>query len=289
VDSVLPDVGSAPDGASGRRASQALRAASVTSFGAILAAGEEAAVRQGLYRIGEARHSSIYTATQDLFLVRRRRLGPDRAEGPWTGLLTAWATQLLRRPSIGEVDATELNVVLEALAAAAHVEPESFRQHAHPTELSRRLAETGLRNGGFLGRAAAATLLGALRYGSPEVFEALRSMLHDSAVEVRQAAMEAILRLRRFDRRLIGDLTDVLSGPSVTVAWASAQLLGAIGENGSTPKGARDAIIAALAAAAEDPRSRRQVHFAYAETAMPEMPELDDVFTLTLRRVYRLG
>ena len=289
VDVVLPSTGPVPDGTSGRRASRALRDASVTSFGTILAAADQAAIRQGLYRIGEAKAASIYTALHDVQLVRQRRLGPDRADGPWTGLLTAWVSQLLRRPSIGEVDATELDAVLEALAAAAQVEPESFRQHAHAAELSQRLADKGLHHGGYLGRAAAATLLGALRYGSPDVFQALRSMLHDSAVEVRQAAMEAILRLRRFDRRLIRDLTNALSGTSVTVAWASAQLLGAIGANTRTPKDARDAIIAALAAAAGDPRSRRQVHFAYAETTMPEMPELDDVFTVALRRVYRLG
>ena len=289
VDRVLPDIGPTPDGSGGRRASRALRAVGITSFGAILAAREEAAIRQGLYRIGEAKASSIYTAAQDVQLARQRRLGPNRVEGPWAGLLTAWASQLLRRPRLSGVDAAELDAVIEALAAAAQVEPESFRQHAHAAELSERLAETGLRNSGYLARAAAASLLGALRYGSPDVFQALRSMLHDSAVEVRQAAMEAILRLRRFDRRLIGDLTDALSGPSVTVAWASAQLLGAIGANTRTPKDARDAIIAALAAAAEDSRSRRQVHFAYTETAMPEMPELDDVFTVALRRVYRLG
>jgi hypothetical protein len=69
----------------------------------------------------------------------------------------------------------------------------------------------------------------------------------------RQAALEAILRLRSVDRLLIEDLVTALSGPSVTVAWAAAQLLGEIGENARTGKPARDTIIAALAQAVQDP------------------------------------
>ena len=55
------------------------------------------------------------------------------------------------------------------------------------------------------------------------------------------------------------------------------------------PKIVRGEIVSRLAAAIRDPQSQRTVHFAFADTAMPDMRELDDVFTETLRRVYRLG
>ena len=85
--------------------------------------------------------------------------GTESGRGAMAGLLTAWASHCFVGQA-GGVDAGELDVVLEALAAAAQVEPESFHQHVDATELSRRLAVTGLRNRAYPARAAAATLLG---------------------------------------------------------------------------------------------------------------------------------
>ena len=289
VDKVLEATGGALDKASGLRASQELRRTFETSFGAILAASTEDEVRQGLHRLGRSTITEPYGAEAAIVAVRDRRTRPDADGRPWTGLLTEWARHLLSRRVRDGADLMERDVVLQALAAAAAVEPESFRDRADQKILSRSLAEVGLQHDSWPGRAAAARLLGLLRYGSPVVFQALQQMLGDTSVDVRKAAHQAILRLRSVDLSLISDLGAALSGQSVTVAWAAAQLLGEIGENIRTPKTARDAIIAALAAAVEDPRSRRAVHFAFVDTALPEMPELDDVYTETLRRVYRLG
>ena len=289
VDKELEARGGVLSAASGLRASQELRRMFETSFGAILAASTEAEVRQGLYRLGRSTATEPHAAEQAVIAVRNRRQRPDADGRPWTGLLTEWVRYLLSRRVRDSADLMERDVVLQALAAAAEVEPESFRDRADQKILSGSLAEVGLHHDSWPGRAAAARLLGVLRYGSPVVFRALQQMLRDTSVDVRKAAHQAILQLRSVDLGLINDLGGALSGQSVTVAWAAAQLLGEIGENIRTPKTARDAIIAALAAAVEDPRSRRAVHFAFADTALPEMPELDDVCTETLRRVYRLG
>jgi hypothetical protein len=289
VDRVLDVTGGDLDEASGLRASRALRKAVETSFGEILSAGTEAEVRQGLCRLGRSRIVEPHSAEQAVIAVRARRERADADGRPWTGLLTEWARYLLSRPVRDDADLMERDLVLQALAAAAQVEPESFRERADQKALSRSLAEIGLHHDSYPGRAAAARLLGVLRYGSPVVFRTLQQMLHDTAVDVRKAAHQAILQLRSVDLGLIDDLGRALLGESATVAWAAAQLLGEIGENIRTPKPARDAIIAALTAAVEHPGSRRAVHFAFADAALPDMPELDDVCTETLRRVYRLG
>ena len=289
IDKVFADRIITLDGRSVFRATRTLRQESATSFGAILSADTEKEVRQGLYRLGETSIVQFGSAEWASTFARSRHRNANRVEGPWTAYLRAWAARLLEEKADDRVSRAELDLVLEALAGAARAEPESFRHGANTARLSHLLADAGPHHGYYPGRAAAATLLGLLRHGSPEVFKALQSMLHDSAVEVRRAALGAIIALRSVDQRLINDLADALDGESVIVAWAAAQLLGVIGENARTPKASRDEVIRRLATAVHAPRSRRTVHFAFADTAMPAMPALDEVFTETLRRVYRLG
>ena len=177
VDKVLEATGGALDKASGLRASQELRRTFETSFGAILAASTEDEVRQGLHRLGRSTITEPYGAEAAIVAVRDRRTRPDADGRPWTGLLTEWARHLLSRRRRDGADLMERDVVLQALAAAAAVEPESFRDRADPKILSRSLAEVGLQHDSWPGRAAAARLLGLLRYGSPVVFQALQQML----------------------------------------------------------------------------------------------------------------
>ena len=293
VDNVLARAEDAPDRASSMAASSVaagreLRKAE-TSFGEILATTEEAEVRKHLYQVGNSMMIPTDSGLMAYLAARDRRRRSDRVNGPWTGVLRAWAGRLINENVGDPTISRELEYVLEALSGAARYEPESFRGDVDRRKLSEQLAHEGRYHPAYRARAAACHLLGLLRYGSPDVFRALRDMLDDSSVDVRRAALGAIVGLRSVDRRLINDLSKALSGESVTVAWAAAQLLAVIGENTTTPKPVRDEIIGRLAAAVRDPRSRRTVHFAFADTAMPDMPELDDVFTGTLRQVYRLG
>jgi hypothetical protein len=149
------------------------------------------------------------------------------------------------------------------------------------------LAEAAVHHNTFPGRGAAIRMLGVLRRGSPAVLDALLHALLDVPGN-RQAALDAIASLRDVDSALIERLETTLLGPSASAAWAAAQLLAVFGQDARVPPSVRARIIDSLARAIRDPRSRRTVHFSFVDSAIPDMPKLDDVCVDALHRIYRL-
>jgi hypothetical protein len=276
------------DQGSSERASLALAAEAESSIGEILAAGGESAVLDGLTRFGQSQLAHINAPDRALRALDRLREEPEVSEWPWTGLLADWATDLLAQSVRDEDLCWERCTVIEVLAAIAERNPDTFRRYANTETLTRLLAAGARLQNGWPGRRGAAQLLGILRHGSAEVLNALEEAMRD-VPQVREAALYAIPRLRNVDHAVVDGLIAALSGHSAINAWAAAQLLTIIGQNTATPPGRRQAIISALAVAVRGADSRRPVHFAFTEAAIPQMPELDDVFTEAIQRIYRFG
>jgi hypothetical protein len=276
------------DQGSSDRASLALAAEAGSSVGEILAAGGESAVLDGLARFGQSQLAQINAPDRALRALDRLREDPQVSEWPWTGLLADWATDLLAQSVRDEDLCWERCTVIEVLAAIAERNPDTFRRYADTETLTRLLAAATRLHNGWPGRRGAAQLLGILRHGSAEVLNALEEAMRD-VPQVREAALYAIPRLRNVDHAVVDGLIAALSGHSAINAWAAAQLLTIIGQNTATPSGRRQAIISALALAVRGADSRRPVHFAFTEAAIPQMPELDDVFTEAIQRIYRFG
>jgi hypothetical protein len=270
------------------RASSTLRSAVGTSFGEILATGEQGEVRTRLEVLGKVRFAGPGRRADEVEAFHHVSTDPAMADCPWVHLLTAWTTELLTRAPYDPLGSNECGMLLGATAGAAELNPDTFRQAADTARLSQLLADATTHHNGYDGREAAVRMIGVLRHGSRPVLDALRRSLHD-VYQVRNAALQAIPRLRNVDQDMVDDLKTALYDRSATVAWAAAQLLATIGESAATPARRRADIISSLAAATRDERSRRTVHFSFVDASIPNMPDLDDTFAEALRRVYRLG
>ena len=269
-----------------------LRAATATTFQAILSAPEDAA-RQALYRLGKSSHYQPGAAAASVARHFEATRDGEGADWPWVQLLVHWTRHLLAE-SVNDLEpdygpAMYLRTeVLEITAAAADLSKATFRKCADGTQVSSLLAGALRYQRSFTARRAAAQLLGLLRQGSEASLGALEAALADVSY-VNAAALAAIPRLRHVDQRVIDNLAATLFHPSSMVAWSAAQLLATIGQDSNLTSQLRGHIIGALAAATQDPRSRRTVHFSYAPGAIPDMPELDDTFAEALRRLYHFG
>jgi hypothetical protein len=100
----------------------------------------------------------------------------------------------------------------------------------------------------------------------------LKHLLHDTAPDVQHAAVDAIPKLRNVDGAVVDLLLAAVNGPSTSMAWAAAQLLGTIDQNPSTPIPIRRRIISTLTDAVYDPRSNRTVQFTYTDVSIPDLP-----------------
>jgi hypothetical protein len=248
AEDALEATGGVLDNLSGSRASTALWQRAGTDFGTIVSTGDETGLRTVFYQVGQSNIVQLDNNTRAVQALRARDMKPSRWDWPWTGLLTSWAADLLTTSPQDAPWAWERCSVLEVLAASAEMNPDTFRRRADVESLDRLLTHAALYHNAFPGRAAVGRMLAVRRHGSPRILDALQHMLHDTAPTVRQAALDAIPRLRSVDRSLVDNLAE----------------------------------------AVQDPKSERTVHFSFVDVAIPQLPELDDVFIDALRKIYRL-
>lgn len=272
------------------RASLELRQHYATSFGAILAQQDAPAVRRRFHDFGDATMINRQSIPQSAEALRLHADSGPEAGWQWVELMAAWAKDLLLLARFTDEDREyrELTSVLDATAAAAELNPDTFRSCTNPELLGGLLADAASHQNSVVVRTTAIRLLGALRHGSKPVLDTLRQSLHD-VPDVWQSSLDAIPRLAAVDDKLVRDLMPALYSPSGRVAWVSARLLTAIGRSADTKPKVREEIVDALARAARDPRSRRMVHVSYSEGVLPPAPELDDVFADALRSMYQFA
>lgn len=292
VDDSLAATGGALTSEGVALAGRYLNEATGTTFQEILALPEDAA-RQALYNLGRASFATDATVADAAIAQVFGTASARGRDWPWVQLLVRWTEELLAQ-SVNDTQERYgptrylRTYVLEVTAAAADLSKATFRQCADDARFVTLLARALRYQRTFTGRRAAARLLGLLRRGSQASLAALRAALADVG-QVNRAALEAIPRLRHIDQADVDDLSAALYDDSAMVAWAAAQLLSTISQAGDLEFGLRARIISALTVAAQDPRSRRTVHFAYVPAAIPGMTDLDDAFAEALRRVYHFG
>ncbi len=153
-------------------------------------------------------------------------------------------------------------IALASLARCAEAMPQQFNRSA--ADLTQLLLQASRDAGSFNSRRFAITCLSYLRVITPEVLAALLRLTGDTE-EVQQDALAAAARFNRLDpslgEALPAELTAALTGPSVLRARTAVRLLQALGTSHAaqaTP-GLRRQIVLALAAALQDPGSRRPV------------------------------
>jgi hypothetical protein len=242
----------------------ALRPDAAAQLQALLAAGADNDVWDSGY------HDRIAGAVR-LLLMQNEALWPLLVEE----LRSALAAESWERHRI----------VLASLARCAEAMPQQFNCSA--ADLAPLLLHATQNKGSFSSRRFAITCLSYLRVITSEVLAALLRLAGDIEV-VRDDALAAATRFNRLDpslgEALPHELTTALTGPSVLRARTAARLLHALGTSQvaqATP-GLRRQIVQALAAALQEPGSRRLVWISADETD----GTLDQDLYQTLLRVY---
>ncbi len=153
-------------------------------------------------------------------------------------------------------------IALASLARCAEAMPQQFNRSA--ADLAPLLLQASQDAGSFNSRRFAITCLSYLRVITPAVLAALLRLAGDTHT-VQKDTLAAAARFNRLDRSLgealPSELTAALAGPSVLRARTAVRLLQALGTSPAaqaTP-GLRRQIVQALAAALQDPGSRRPV------------------------------
>jgi hypothetical protein len=255
-----------------RRARELLWERHGTSYADILNS-EPAAVARRLKDVA----ASLYYSTK---LGKIRAAAEAIRDNPeWLKLLLRWLVTALQEGVRDPDDpfTPERSTLLELAAAAAQFSPATFASLADPDEFEPFLYLTIRHHNVFTGRAAAVRLLGYLRRISPRVVEALHHALRD-VTQVQEAVMDAAPLFRRLDQTLLRRLFEGLDDPSAMAAYATAQMLTAIGRSERTSPEQRRQILHALATAIGHPGSRRTVHFWYVDSSVPGQPRLADTF-----------
>ncbi|WP_298404920.1 caspase family protein [uncultured Chloroflexus sp.] len=155
-------------------------------------------------------------------------------------------------------------IALAALARCATAMPEWFNALAASSDLVSLLLSSAVSQVSFDARRFAITALAALREITGEVLTALFRLVGD-IVELQNDIIDAARRFNRLHRdlgeRLPDELVQALTGESAVRAYVAAQVLEALGTSTATmiTPGLRRQIVALLADALRDPRSRRSV------------------------------
>ncbi len=125
------------------------------------------------------------------------------------------------------------------------------------------IREAIIEHDSFWGRVSAVYLLGYLRSVDVRIIEAIQAALSDVDF-VQEAMRETAPHIRKIKGDLLDDvlppLFALLEGESALTAYITANLLAAIGRSERTKPDERTAILAALARAVKNPRSRRGVY-----------------------------
>ena len=160
-------------------------------------------------------------------------------------------------------------IALAGLARAAEAMPQQFNRSA--ADLAPLLLQASRNVNSFSSRSFAITSLSYLRVITSEVLTALLRLTGDTEI-VQKDALAAAARFNRLDpslgEALPAELTAALTGPSALRARTAVRLLQALGTSHAaqaTP-GLRRQIVLALAAALQDPGSRRPVWVSVDET-----------------------
>lgn len=118
-------------------------------------------------------------------------------------------------------------------------------------------------------------LLSFLRKTTRRTGEALRAAVRDVQY-VRQEALQATYRFRSIDSAILPHIFQGLTDSDCMVAYATVQLLKALGRNDKAEEKDRQKILEALAIAAQDSSAQRLVEPAYTPSKIPAMPLLRD-------------
>lgn len=154
-------------------------------------------------------------------------------------------------------------IALASLARCAEAMPAQFN-NASAANLEPLLLRASANAGSFDTRRFAITALSYLRVITPDVLAAILRLAGDTE-EVRDDALAAARRFNRLHpslgQALPSELLAALTGPSALRARATIRLLEALGtsEAAQSAPGLRRQIVQALAAALQDPSSRRPV------------------------------
>jgi hypothetical protein len=169
-------------------------------------------------------------------------------------------------------------------ATAAEQSPSTFANHADPDLLEPLLLEAVELHNSYVGRKAAISLLGFLRRVTPSVARALQAAMRDVPA-VQRGALDAALRFRKLDGDILEKLFLGLYHESAAAAYATAQLLAALGQSDQTRPPQRRQILTALAEAIRDPRSRRPLHLWHVDARVPALPRLDQALYRSMMQV----
>jgi hypothetical protein len=166
------------------------------------------------------------------------------------------------RAALDDGDWQRHRIALAGLARSAEAMPARFNRSAADLEPLLLRATRNLDS--FNARRFAITALSYLRVITPEVLTALLRLVGDTQ-EVQDDALAAAGRFNRLHpslgQALPQELVAALTDPSALRARAAVRLLEALGTSpaASSAPGLRRQIVAALAAALQDPNSRRYV------------------------------
>jgi hypothetical protein len=206
-------------------------------------------------------------------------------------VLAEWTMACLTEPDHWQTISCERSGLIELLAGAAASAPATFLRCGQVSRLRLLFVEAAQEAGSFTIRGDAVRLLGYMRHLTRDVLPALRSTLTD-VDQVRESALEAVHLFRRMDADVIPELITWLTDDSELLAFATAQLLAAIGRHTqmlsrTDRSGAalRREIVKALAAAVRDPRSDRRLAFGSLPAPTAEIPRLRDYFYGSLLKV----
>jgi len=212
-------------------------------------------------------------------------LGAGVDDYGWTkeyhGLLVSAAHRLLECISDNSVLVTILQSLLERLhqalevqdwltrrmtlavvAAYAETMPMVLRQ-ADEGNLEQLLVRGTIDEGSYTSRRFALTALSYLRTVTADVVPALIAGCQDIEEMVQKDTIEAARRFQRIEGDLLSNLLPLLTGESVSTAYAVGQLLGALGtSHAGTAAGLQERIMTGLVEALKDPGSKRTVTIA---------------------------
>ncbi|MBO9339311.1 MAG: hypothetical protein J7464_11450, partial [Chloroflexus sp.] len=166
------------------------------------------------------------------------------------------------RAALDDGDWQRHRIALAGLARSAEAMPARFNRSA--ADLEPLLLRASADAGSFNARRFAITALSYLRVITPEVLTTLLRLVGDTE-EVQDDALAAAGRFNRLhpslSQALPSALVAALTDPSALRARAAVRLLEALGTSpaASSAPGLRRQIVTALAAALQDPNSRRYV------------------------------
>jgi len=162
------------------------------------------------------------------------------------------------RQEMGHREWSRRRIVTACAGVVAERLPGLFAQQAGDRQLERDLIAAMNDPNSFNVRRFAFSALSHLPRVSAQVWHALPLAIRDVG-EVQQDALQAVAHFRRIEGDLTAALTEALFNPSAAAAYASAQMLEALGRSEKTTAEERQVILLALAQAVRDPRSRREV------------------------------